>query len=134
MNTEQTNPNLIHKIELILGDWSGDGHEKTSSFHIMSSLPKEKIIDAYDRAVKILKFDITSCCEEYEDHSLPEEGQEVLKKNFPKLFKSIDPEWLVKDDFVKIYLAMVAVGDPTFVFAHQEPNDSINLGGYGLFC
>lgn len=126
---------LNHYFILTLGDPSLDGHGKNAEYTVLCSHPTKKVKTAYQKAVKKLGFDITQECEEYEDSSLSYETREAIKTHFPKLMKSIDPDYIMEDDFVNIYLQMVKFGDPTIVCKIRKTPDKdfIDIGGYGLF-
>ena len=49
-----------HRIKLVSGDDTGDGHGKSTDFTIMSNLDEEELGNAYNQGVKILNFDVAS--------------------------------------------------------------------------
>jgi hypothetical protein len=67
---------------IVLGDWSGDGHEKTHSY--LFTTPNhftDDILGAnYKKSVAELKIDPTKFAKEYEDSTLPEDVFEALQK------------------------------------------------------
>ena len=62
----------MHTINLVLGDWSHDGHGITDTVTIKCSHTSEQIKEAYNQAVKNLGFPdlVEDACEEYEDSYL----------------------------------------------------------------
>lgn len=142
-------------ISLVLGDWSGDGHSKTDTIVIMSSLNKKDVEKAYKNGTKKLGFDfINEVCEEYEDRLLPKDKLELLMKSgfkasdfgykskyeLKELKDALEDEcspglglWI--DTFPKIYLFIVKLGNEDFKYRILEgaENPSINIGGYGLY-
>ena len=122
----------------MLGDWSDDGHGKTSLRAINSNLSLKQIENAYTKGSTIVGFDLVNevCCE-YEDASFPKSSYDSLvnrgfKYEFDDTPDEDDKYHLSYDDFTHIYLFVVKLGNPKF--EHSILNDSsIKIGGYGLF-
>lgn len=120
---------------LVVGDSSGDGHEKTENFLITSNFNEAQILDAYRLGVDIIKFDIMENNKDYQDRSICSEDVDKLKSvgfvfsNLDKwgVYYYIDPEI-----FVEIFIFIVSVGDPSFEYEYL-PYNNIEIGGYGLF-
>lgn len=140
-------PTII--ISLVVGDWSGDGHDKRETVNIKSNLDKKAMEKAYKKGTKKLGFDFCKdVCAEYEDNKLPPEKLDALVKlgletkgmgleyDLKRIKKDEGVEiGLWHDDFVEIYLFIVKLGDDEFTFEYlnADANPTINIGGYGMF-
>jgi len=72
---------MKNKIDLVIGDWSDDGHGKLDTIKISSNLSLREIQTAYNKGKKLVKFDpIQKLCSEYEDRQLFPKDLELLKK------------------------------------------------------
>lgn len=61
-----------HQVQLVVGDWSGDGHNRTDSVSVLVNCSTEQLQEAYKKGSKKLKFDLTKeAAVEYEDNKLP---------------------------------------------------------------
>lgn len=125
-------------IELVIGDWSGDGHNITNSIVIKTNLTQQEMIEAYQLGVQKIGFDlIEDVCADYEDNKISEDVYEKLVASGYKFDDDcvvpsmIEPlELGGSDDYADIYLHFVKIGNPQFVFSYGS---SIKIGGYGLF-
>ena len=137
----ETNTNLPYCIDLVIGDWSGDGHEKTRQYTIHSNLNKDCLVVAYWKAVEITGINlIKDVCSEYEDHNLPEDIYlKLCGFGVCELFReedgSIDEDTLYMEPefWVDLYCNFCKAGNPDFLFEFSTAPSSINIGGYGLF-
>lgn len=142
------NPDLPHMINLVLGDWSGDGHSKTETVTILSNLEKKDVAKAYKKGTKKVGFNLTEeVCAEYEDNNISREQVEKLAElGIPKdaYLDSYDLEQDEEDSedgfslwtngFAELWLRIAQLGNPDFkyeVTTHDSPN--INIGGYGMY-
>lgn len=128
---------MKNQIQLILGDWSHDGHGKTETFIITSNLTRREILEAYDEGCDSLNCDLSSeISSEYEDHLLPaSQVKKFLEKGFH--FDELDFEksgsiYLDTELYTELFLFTVKLGNPDFSHDYIEL-ESINIGGYGLF-
>ncbi len=133
---------LPHMINLVVGDWSHDGHSMTEQATIKCNLEKKDLEKAYEKGSKKVGFDLTEeVCADYEDMSMPAEIVEKLKA------AGIDAlEYAEKDEdeedlsfaynweaFVELWLRIARLGNPELKYemsSSESPN--INIGGYGL--
>ncbi len=130
-------PNLL---ELVVGDWSGDGHNKTEKFMICSSLTRPELSKGYADATKKLGFDFSEeIGDAYEDHAFPKDKIELLR-NAGVVFTLEDEEYgeedyvtIYPDDFAGVWLAIVKFGNNSFDHSLLKTEQSIHIGGYGLF-
>lgn len=130
---------LKNTINLVIGDWSDDGHGKTMNFTIVSNLTQRQIENAYEKGTKIVGFDLTEdVASEYQNNTLSIQNYEKLKslgfKHKLDLCHSNDAEclWVSCDDFCEMYIFIVALGNKNFEHKHVI-GKQINIGGYGLF-
>ena len=134
-------------IELIIGDASGDGHDKRTTVAIKSNLTKEQIVNALSVGEKALGFKLRDVCSEYEDSTIPEDVWEKLKA--AGFLEAMDwDDWEDKesysylnlnytcgtDSFADLFLFIVKCGNDKFQYELDAPGrNSIYIGGYGLF-
>lgn len=135
---------------LVVGDWSGDGHDKTSMTVIRSNLNSKQIMKAYKKASKKLGFSlIDDVASDYEDRILSRDRLQVLLDNGMK-FEVLGLEYEIKEakecledeasegiglwseSYRDIFLFIVKMGDESFQWEVSH-GDSLNIGGYGLF-
>lgn len=131
---------MKHLTELVLGDWSGDGHNQSITILIESNLNRDEIYKAYEKTAEELDFDlIQEVAFEYEDNIVTTEQALIINSLGIQLdgkylidLESTEPIDIWKDDFVNIFLAMVKRGNPSFEYKRIE-GETIEIGGYGLF-
>jgi len=134
---------LIHTIQITLGDWSDDGHGKTSDIFYKCNMTGTEVEGLYNAAVKLHGIDITSECDEYEDRELSEEYFKNARQIFgsypevQKLLDSIEYEDLNMDhdSFAELYMWTAKLMSADLVFEQTRPDydNIIRPGGYGLF-
>ncbi len=132
---------LYHTVNLIIGDWSGDGHEHTQKTTISSNLTHSEIERAQKKGAQDMGFDICQHCNEYEDSSIPwafvdlllSQGLEFFDQEYwhPRDETPLGPS-INQEDYVSIYLHQAKQGNPNFEHEVVADND-IQIGGYGLF-
>ena len=132
----------MHQIELIVGDSSGDGHEKTEMIIIKSNLDKVELAQAFADGCKKTDVDFENLvAAEYEENTI---SQELVDKLVPHGFDiseySEDENpgdhgyCLDVDGYVAIWLFIAKVGNPRLVYEDMtETSPRIYVGGYGLF-
>lgn len=127
----------MYLIELIVGDWGGDGHEKSKSYYIYSNLSKKDIDESLKLAKNKLTFDIRDLCREYEDYGIQAKYASKLSEfNFKFDNDNIYDDGsvgLVPQTFVDIYLFSIKLGNDNFEYTLLKPDEIIHIGGYGLF-
>jgi hypothetical protein len=137
---------LKYIVELLMGDPSGDGHDKHTTIHIRSNLSAEQIEIAFRKGTNKIQLDITQCCADYEDNSLTKKQFEILKQagwdpencwnyNYAKEHGQLDDDdsfSLSTDEFANIYVFTVQKGDSSFEYERLS-FECIDIGGYGLF-
>lgn len=142
----------MYQYEIIIGDWSGDGHGRTEKFIINCSHPASAMNDSYltfcnqtnlslhqNKKYKVL-------LEEYEDNKILAADLEKLKQaginlDFLETCDYIDGDVQLWDPKKVVYLmmAMIKIHLPKFEYKIVEPKQ-FHLGknksgyvGYGIF-
>lgn len=128
---------MKNKIDLVIGDWSDDGHGKLEIIKISSNLSLREIQTAYNKGKKIVKFDpIENLCSDYEDRQFFAKDLQLLKKfGFSKEYElNVEDEIMLnREDFTEIVLFVVSLGNKEFKYEFEIDDDRWNIGGYGLF-
>ena len=135
---------MKHITILVLGDWSHDGHSKSSIVTIRSNFTKHEIEGAYQKGIqKIGMSFVEEIGVEYEEYGgcLITPEQIELLENAGIDTSDIEPptEWqeghrIYEECFVQIYMDIAALGDPELEWervSHEE--NHLRIGGYGLF-
>lgn len=131
------------KINLNVGDRSGDGHDKREHFLIECNLDVAGVQKAYKKGVKLTGFDLSNeVAAEYEDCRISHEQLKRLRElgYEGELFdeKHMDDEVngpaMDGLEFAHIYMFFVWLGNKDVVWEFVDArNASIDIGGYGLF-
>ncbi len=126
-------------IRLVVGDYSGDGHNKSESFYINSSLSKKNMQEAYINGAKKLGVDLVNdICTNYEDSRLPPEAKKIfMDAGFEDKYDyELDDEesMAYNHQWFDLYLFTVWYGNNDFEYLMENQNaETIIVGGYGLF-
>ena len=141
-----------YKMELVLGDWSKDGHNQHDIVILSSNKPVEEVRDAYKKARELtsISFDertynlysFYTICTEYEDNRINYLCWEILQNHGLTLellnsFGSdrFDDEeeleiWDVAGTFVNFWIWFTKLGDKELELEiSKEKIPSINGGG-----
>jgi hypothetical protein len=145
-------------IDLVVGDWSDDGHGKADHFLIETACDRVAVKSFYTAGTKALDFDLGSYCQDFRD----EEGIpfDIAKDAFEKLDLAFNADSIIKggdDDFfyigdynesptvypypdawARIWLSIAEYGAKVtgteFVYAYMLPDGgTIPIGGYGIY-
>lgn len=145
-------PKYPHMVNLVLGDWSGDGHSMTETVTIRSNLDKKALEAAYKKGAKKLGVDVEDdVASDYEDATISVEQWQKFADagmTLEQLFdgaeyetkeaqEAIDDEednfgiWC--DAFSRLWLFTAKQGNPEFEYTiEKDDSPNINIGGYGL--
>lgn len=131
---------IKHDIQLVVGDWSCDGHKRYVTIAIRCSLDRDGLIDAYKKGARKLKFDLMmEVARAYEDSSIRRDTLQMLKdagyrydgqeddEEDEDANVSLYPEW-----FADIWLFIARTGDPDMKAEILAETPRITIGGYGL--
>lgn len=129
------------KINLTIGDYSGDGHDKSDKYLIESNLSLSELKQAYEIGTEKVGFDFyRTVAEAYEDNYISIEQLSILKNlGFGDLFdepycKGSEKIRLEAEEYVNIFLFICKLGNEQFEHEFISDNsDNWNIGGYGLF-
>ena len=125
-------------INLVVGDWSHDGHGITDTTLIRSNRNYDDLIKAYKAGCEIVGFELDNICRSYDDGELPVDNAEMLRDagfdlNTLEGYEGVDEAiYITSEDFTIIYLAICQMGDPKFLYEYVTAYP-IHIGGYGLF-
>lgn len=143
----------MHRFNLSIGDWSGDGHGQQDVYLIESNKPVQEVREAYFRAKKKLQGCLCpeNFMKKHGDSSLPVETYEAAKAlgyDLLKGFEEITDEtfeypdigtggmadytlWFIKQGDPELELTRVEVD--TFAFyGYDEQKRHIGFIGYAL--
>lgn len=126
-------------VHIVAGDSSGDGHARTKSFLVCTSLKRAEIKQAYGHGVDKIGFDLVAdIAEEFEDDTITVEQLKKLRSQ-GALIRLEDEEYadgdkvsMSVDEYIAIYLWFVKIGNPTFEYKILIGTATIDVGGYGL--
>jgi hypothetical protein len=135
----------MYKIEMVVGDWSNDGHGMTDKYHIEANASHLELAKAYEVGTKIIGFNFTDeVCSDYEDNVIKSEHREILVQHG---FKGELADYLEEHsgyfdenkDFVEVYMFIVELGFKSLYGTALEWSfinaniPQLKVGGYGLF-
>lgn len=131
---------MPYQIDLVIGDWTSDGHGKTKTITITSNLDKSDIEKAYSAGVKKTKVDFDEdVASEYEDSCISTAIVDLLAEHGFKIEDYSEDEEpdskgyiLYNEGYCLAWLFIAQVGNPDFKYEFIN-NPNINIGGYGLF-
>lgn len=137
---------LGHAFWLPVGDWSGDGHERSYEPLIFSNKPVEEVREAHFAIKEKLGFDIEAMCAEYGDDVPKREQWDALRALGVEVPEDPESVW-TPDIMADCWLALLMLADPGLQLKYRrEPeaqplqfcgNDDkgrhIKTIGYGLF-
>lgn len=122
----------MNTLNLVLGDWSGDGHSKTDTVTIETNLSKKEVWEAYSAGAKLIGVDLcNSVAAEYEDNKICRD--DVAKFADAGYECEIDDyNSIYTEEFTALFLFTVSKGRPDFVYEICK-NQDLHIGGYGLY-
>lgn len=139
----------MKKLRLIVGDWSGDGHEKTDTIIVKVNKTEKELSDAYDKSHKLTSIDFSeTCCCEYQTCEISKDVYDAVVKHFSETTgtkwkelysRSDDDDYdngVVEDSkmFAELYLEFIQLTLPDLVWKFVDDSiPELNIGGYGLF-
>jgi hypothetical protein len=136
---------LMRKFQVIVGDWSADGHEKTKKFFVTSSMSKKQAESEYKRLCKLFKINPSNVCDEYEDCEVSLEDLDKMHiGHVIKVWQNNtwydEPEEnenhrLSPLEFAQLWATFMAQHTgKTFEVHEEKPSEAaLPIGGYGCF-
>ena len=129
---------MDHRIKVVCGDWSNDGHGMTESITIKSSLTKDQLESSYINGSRILGLDFRkTVAKNWEDNIMSQEQMDLLHKQ--NIYVEVDDYYgkdgyyaLTSEDYIEIILKICELGNLGFEY-EKIKSDEFHIGGYGLF-
>lgn len=143
----------MNKYEIVLGDWSGDGHSISERYLISTNKTNHEITLAYEQACQKVGWNFHDLCEDYEDNVISteklEQMESVLGMNVfnSDIFNSDididknedgDGYCFYSDSYLKLLLAFIKSQDPDLILEVVVDKTAKLIVkhcsfGYGLF-
>lgn len=118
------------RINLIVGDYGGDGHCVTKEFlyQVEGVYSKQELVDYHEiGCYDYLGCALTSQCDDYEEGLLTPEFRAALSA-----FSVPVPEELGAEEFAELYFQIALLACPSITWSRIK-GENIDVGGYGLF-
>jgi hypothetical protein len=137
-------------LNLVVGDWSRDGHNQTDSILVSTALTAQDVQDAWRTLERDLKakYNFTlydNVCSEYEESQLNEMqviaflnmgiDLDSIAENYSENPSDPPDYHLGSDSYAELVIELLNKTNPALELKsvpHQY-NKEINIGGYGLF-
>lgn len=71
---------MRYNFNMVIGDYFGDGHGRTQSFHIGTDKPIKDVLEAQTQIIAKTGIDLHSFANKFEDDLLPADVVQQLKK------------------------------------------------------
>jgi hypothetical protein len=134
--------NFANVVNIVVGDWSNDGHGHTDTITLLSNISKNDIDAAYRAGVNIIGVDLMGkFCRDYEDDKVADtivSDVEAKGLKFSEIAHANECDldgnyWRMSPgSWSVLYLAIVQLGNPAFKYELVKGQE-IRIGGYGLF-
>jgi hypothetical protein len=125
-------------MELIVGDWSNDGHGHSTSIIVQTNYDPEDITKAYAQSVEKtgIAFDEDSEAKIYlftmhEGNKIPKEAREILSQYFD--MRKYGEEIWTSDDYFDLWFNFVKISLPDLIMDKCRTEWTLIIGGYGIF-
>ncbi len=144
----------MKNIELVVGDWSGDGHEKTSDIKVSCNYSAKEVEDFHKKGCEITGVNFSKWCCDYEDFEVSKEQIEKVLKYTELTIEQIYSQYkedfdcyvddveswkyvnMTLEVFAHFYMLIAKIAKPELDFSivsSRDNKEKINIGGYGLF-
>lgn len=132
------------KIELVIGDWSNDGHGKSDTISLIIKVENEDDVvkaleDAENLLIEQYDIDLSAWFAEYEDNKINKDDVEKLVKLDVKFDKNeIDENgnltiWLA-DEFYEIWKQLIVKANPNISIERIKLKSFCSkCSGYGIY-
>ena len=128
---------MKYALALTYGDPSRDGHGMSETDYFTSNYSSSDVQKAMVKAQKAYNFNFNDVCSEYGNRTLTKEQYDIfankLKINLEALGEEDEDEFIIYD-LPGLYLAIVKTQLQDLQVKEKViTNESINIGGYGMF-
>lgn len=133
----------MYKLDLIVGDGSGDGHEKKQSVSIECSLLPTKLEAAFKAGSLLVCGDdnLNGLCRDYEDRLISKDlinklstfGINVEDYAYQNCDDEFEFEICDAENFVNLYMKVAEIGNKKLKWQFLPQGKRLCIGGYGLF-
>lgn len=132
----------MNTINLIVGDWGGDGHNMINTITIKTNYTADQIRDTFVENSKNLNFLLLDYCSKYEESTI---GKDILDPvlqelnvtaedlNLEDYYEDDEDYHFDSDSYTRLYLAIVKYNNPGFNYKFVNSDNTVDIGGYGLF-
>lgn len=139
----------MYQIQLTIGDWSGDGHEKYEVFRVNSNFPVERIREAHFHMEETTGINIEEICSDYGEKEIDRETLNKLKSmgfHFENA-SGMGEAYISVPEMAKLWVFLLQKVDPELqmeivsdddipqlqFYGFDEQGRHISSVGYGLF-
>lgn len=127
--------NNMHTVNLVMGDWSADGHGMTETITIKCNVSRDELVEAYKVGSLTCGVDLKAevACD-YDDSSFPVDIIEKLEAcgfNSEGLVEEGDA-FIEPELYWNVWMFIAKLGNPAIEFDEVAGQD-IKIGGYGMF-
>ena len=121
-----------HFVEI--GDANGDSQNSSRIYILEMEESQSQLMDAYDRASKMLGLDIISeCCVDFGERNMNEDDAKKLTDGGIPLDDIIsDLDEIGVEEWIHLFIAVCRKGDPSLGEIKIKAPHTIGLGGFGL--
>jgi hypothetical protein len=136
----------MNKLKLIIGDYSGDGHEKSETFYFLSNRTSSEIKEIIEKSNQLTGIDFEHLFSYYEQYELTEEQistleekgidfSKVIKYSYDEFTEERDEYGFSTDDAVNLFMEYLKLSDSELIInLTNDDYQEIDISfGYGLF-
>jgi hypothetical protein len=136
----------MNKLKLRIGDYSGDGHEKSETFYFLSNRTSSEIKEIIEKSNQLTGIDFEHLFSDYEQYNLTEEEistleekgidfSKVIKYFYDSFTKERDEYGFSTDDAVNLFMEYLKLSDSELIInLTNDDYQEIDISfGYGLF-
>jgi hypothetical protein len=144
---------VSNKFEMVVGDWSGDGHNQSRAYIIHTSATVEDAREAHFKCPEVLGFDIGDIAKDYDESIIPGHIAEalieigLLTDAEKEEYEDEDSVYVGHKRVAEIWVAILNHIDPNLklhipsveelpslhFYGFDEKNRHLNTPGYGCF-
>jgi hypothetical protein len=137
----------MNKYKLTIGDWSGDGHEKTEIIFLETNRSSKEIDELYKKSASLTGIEFKKLFKDYEEYSLNKDVIEAFQKhgiNISNCLEEYEIEEFEEspeefgfsvDSAVKLFIEYLKLSDSELIInVVNDQTEELNIRfGYGLF-